>query len=160
MAVAMTARTALDEMASDGSFKRREAAWRNWISKGKYVGLKMTFFFEKKSVDRLDDDSLTQHWKFSTKRGRIEIPAGKRQVPPFCRIRLPVGPSHFDYESSEGVGRCYFVYRCYAGLEENQTRRSQGPTQRMGLCRPRWRTISEHQWFGRSIPLLLPSEYA
>jgi glutathionyl-hydroquinone reductase len=72
MTVAMTARTALDEMGSDGSFKRRESAWRNWISKGKYVEFNMTFFFEK-SFDRLD--SLTQHWKFSTKRGGIEIPA-------------------------------------------------------------------------------------
>ena len=28
------ARSALDEMGADGAFKRKEAAWRNWISKG------------------------------------------------------------------------------------------------------------------------------
>jgi hypothetical protein len=32
---AMKVRTALDEMGSDGSFKRIDATWRNWISKGK-----------------------------------------------------------------------------------------------------------------------------
>ncbi|KAG7374417.1 glutathione S-transferase, C-terminal-like protein [Nitzschia inconspicua] len=29
----MVARTALDEMGDDGSFKRKDAAWRNWISR-------------------------------------------------------------------------------------------------------------------------------
>ena len=29
----MPARTALDEMAKDGAFKRKDAAWRNWISR-------------------------------------------------------------------------------------------------------------------------------
>ena len=29
------ARTALDELGKDGGFTRKEAAWRNWISKGK-----------------------------------------------------------------------------------------------------------------------------
>jgi len=28
----MTAKTALDQMAADGSFKRKDAVWRNWIS--------------------------------------------------------------------------------------------------------------------------------
>ena len=31
----MTAKTALDQMAADGSFKRKDAVWRNWISNGK-----------------------------------------------------------------------------------------------------------------------------
>ena len=30
------ARTALSEMSKDGAFKRSEAAWRNWISRGEY----------------------------------------------------------------------------------------------------------------------------
>jgi hypothetical protein len=29
------ARTALEEMCTDGTFKRAESAWRNWISNGK-----------------------------------------------------------------------------------------------------------------------------
>ena len=28
------ARTALDEMGTDGTFKRKDSAWRNWISSG------------------------------------------------------------------------------------------------------------------------------
>lgn len=31
------ARTALDELGTRGEFKRREAAWRNWIKAGTYV---------------------------------------------------------------------------------------------------------------------------
>jgi glutathionyl-hydroquinone reductase len=30
------ARTALDELSADGAFKRVDAAWRNWISKGEH----------------------------------------------------------------------------------------------------------------------------
>lgn len=31
------ARTALNEMGTKGEFKRTDAAWRNWISKGEFV---------------------------------------------------------------------------------------------------------------------------
>ena len=30
-------RTALEEMGKDGAFKRKEAGWRNWISRGKLL---------------------------------------------------------------------------------------------------------------------------
>lgn len=30
----IAARTALDEMSVKGEFKRKDAAWRNWVSKG------------------------------------------------------------------------------------------------------------------------------
>jgi hypothetical protein len=34
--MAPKARTALDELGKDGSFARRDAAWRSWISTGTY----------------------------------------------------------------------------------------------------------------------------
>jgi len=37
------ARTALEEMGKDGSFKRKESAWRNWISDGRFLLLCVLF---------------------------------------------------------------------------------------------------------------------
>jgi hypothetical protein len=31
-----TAHTGLDELGDDGAFKRTDAAWKNWISKGEH----------------------------------------------------------------------------------------------------------------------------
>ena len=39
----MPARTALDELGNDGSFKRKDAAWRSWISRGMSLDLPKRF---------------------------------------------------------------------------------------------------------------------
>lgn len=55
----MSARTALDEMSKDGDFKRKDAAWRNWISRGKEEKDTFRFCVARKTVSHMSNLSCT-----------------------------------------------------------------------------------------------------